>query len=756
MKLSDIDPNDIEVIEEAPKASGLRLSDLDDNDIEVVEESQGPGVLESLGRGSLEGGTFGFSGELAGLNKALTGEDVDLTTFVPGAAMAKATKNVGGKLYDVATTDKTLSDLLKELKSDYVSKRDEVDAANKLAAETNPIAYNVGDIGTSVGTGLMTGGAGLVGKGLSAAGLKLAAKEGGKELLEQGVKRGGLSALTTVGLGEGLLHGAGRSEADLTEGEVGEFAQDTLTGGLIGAAAPSVLQGTGWLGKKGLSLADDALSNAPIVDDLYTHLKGVYKEGGKRLDDSFKSAARKAVSTSTQRAKDISQKGAQQIQQYSDDLLKGQTQAADLLDSTGSKYREELKKSLDFHGENMSKKDVVIDELLRKNPKNLLREVPGGMKLGSFNFDPLDEVFEKAASSLDAPIPMLANIQKDLKSADYPTVVKKLKDINRLMSGNVTPNNFHQLQIIKDSIEETLQKELKSMSPEAFEVYMARMGDAKQYSQLAQARQKLSAQSWRDDGQLADAVKFIANPTETGGKPLLRSMQEADSVGLPSLRDTSQDLISSGKQVNKFNINPEKGKMFDDLIPENASDPRKIGPLTAQGQNERSGLQFTKVLGKPDEFDIKSKAAETINLLSEDNLGSVEMNRRKEFLDWMSKTYPTEYDKLLKEMSEESRMLNLFESGLEKNTFAGQDLTSKMRIVKKAADPLSYGMGRTAGRVNRSMQNISQMPVINKIAPGMNQASALRALTQPQLYKDVVKGFKESQQQGDADPNAVE
>lgn len=728
MKLSDIDPNDIEVIEEAPKAQGLRLSDLDDSDIEVVE-SQGPGIGESLGRGSIQGASFGMGDELAGLQKAITGQDLDLGTYLPPVAMGRAAKNIGGKLYDVATTDKTLSDLLKELKGTYVSKRDEVRADNKLAEETNPVAYNVGDIGTSVATGLMTGGAGLVGKGLSAAGLKLAAKEGGKELLEQGIKRGGLGALTTIGTAEGLLHGAGRSEADLTEGEVGEFATDTAIGGAIGAAAPSVLKGVGKVVKGTANLADDLTTKIPVVGDVYTHLKDVGREGVENMGLSFKQAANKALGKISQSADDIKAQGLVQEEKYAQDLAEAQVATnKGLYDSTDN-WKSTLQKGKELVGTEIDNQDTLIDQALRKYGSlndNISIRPDGTTRVSKFDFKDLAPEVEEVSKIIGKGNALNSTFNQ-MQDGSYSNVSYQMKQLNRIMEAS-DADEKHLLKGIKDKIQQRINQTMADLPEgEAKNLYKKRMDLNKDYSLLASLQEDMGAGFRDPTGKLQTKMSLAANPQSGGGDSLefMNQLRKGYQSGNQDLIQSTDDALAKAKQYNKFNIeNPVLGEM-------------------GLGQNEKQFQQFSEVFGKPKDFGVSSSFAKTVEELNDSARGIGQSSKRDNLVSWIKSTYGEKADDVIAGLQKDSKSFQTLKEGLDKNVRAGQDVSSIIRAVKKMADPIAYGAAQFGSTVSKKI-------------PTMNQANSLRTLTQPQLYKDVVKGFKESQQQGDVDPNDVE
>jgi hypothetical protein len=213
-------------------------SNKDWEDAPLEEEVEKPSLIESLLRGAASGGTLGFSDEITGAAESLF-------------------------------TDKP-----------YEQARDESRAAYEAAEEANPIAYNVGDVGAGIGTGLLTGGAGIVGR-IGTTGLK----QGAKELAKLGAK-------------EGAAYGLGQSEADLTEGDVSGAARDVAigagAGATLGAGLPMVAKGAGKVGGELLDLVKGTKIGSNFADsfDLSKRGEKFLGEQGKKLTvaDSEKAA----------------------------------------------------------------------------------------------------------------------------------------------------------------------------------------------------------------------------------------------------------------------------------------------------------------------------------------------------------------------------------------------------------------------------------------------------------------------------------
>jgi hypothetical protein len=126
----------------------------------------GPGYLESLGRGALQGGTLGFSDEIGGAIEAA--------------------------LEDLRGTHENIGKL-------YAKHRDESRAANAAAQQANPITYGAGQVAGGLAPALLTSGASL------------------PEQLAAGAAMGGLGALGEAdkldekalgNVGEGIVGGA--------------------------------------------------------------------------------------------------------------------------------------------------------------------------------------------------------------------------------------------------------------------------------------------------------------------------------------------------------------------------------------------------------------------------------------------------------------------------------------------------------------------------------------------------------------------
>lgn len=152
--------------------------------------------LESAGRGAAQSLTFGLADEMVGAYES------------PEGAL-KAMSGILGR--DVSDDPAVVA---------YVKARDKEREKNKEAHKQNPISYTSGEIAGGLGTLAIPGGA----------------------LAKAGKLRGLIAPATMAeSAAVGGLYGAGSSEAELPQGDVGGLAKDVGIGASIGAILPTAL-----------------------------------------------------------------------------------------------------------------------------------------------------------------------------------------------------------------------------------------------------------------------------------------------------------------------------------------------------------------------------------------------------------------------------------------------------------------------------------------------------------------------------------
>lgn len=172
----------------------------------IGRDLRAPGGVKAAGTGAVAGATLDFDDEAAGLISYL-----------------RATRR-GEKGDPFAKTPEMREDVPAGPAAsieDYRKGRDERRAVKHAAEQAHPDSYSAGEFVGGAATAPLLPGAGSA---------KTAARA-----LWQGAK---------TGAAVGALHGLGRSEADLTRGDVTGAAKDTLIGGATGAATGAATSAT--------------------------------------------------------------------------------------------------------------------------------------------------------------------------------------------------------------------------------------------------------------------------------------------------------------------------------------------------------------------------------------------------------------------------------------------------------------------------------------------------------------------------------
>jgi len=200
-----------------------------------------PSQLEAGVRGLAQGVSFGFADEASGaIGAAVTGLSDTVANFA------------SGKL--------EFGDFVGE----YQRQVEEARAADAAAQEAFPKTFTAGEIGGALASGVATGGAGLATKGLG--------------------------GVLKVGAGLGGLAAAGKSEADLTRGEIKEFAGDvgigTAIGAVTGLGGEALSKSLGAVGRRVLpQKAQDIAANVIKPKAIAADLRNAAKASTKKAFD---------------------------------------------------------------------------------------------------------------------------------------------------------------------------------------------------------------------------------------------------------------------------------------------------------------------------------------------------------------------------------------------------------------------------------------------------------------------------------------
>ena len=198
--MSKYDEVEFEDIDESPIYDEVEFEDAE---LDSPEISQ----TESASRGALQGATLGFGEEIAGGLGSIYDK---VMSYIPSTP-----QNVDAQLADQGFK----GDVDKSMLDRYKEQRDLVRDDNKSAEEANSGSYLAGEIAGGLAPAVLGGGAAAVAN-IGKEGIK----QGAKQVIKEGAKFGAADA-------------AGRSEAELLDGEVKEFGKDVAIGATIGAGA---------------------------------------------------------------------------------------------------------------------------------------------------------------------------------------------------------------------------------------------------------------------------------------------------------------------------------------------------------------------------------------------------------------------------------------------------------------------------------------------------------------------------------------
>jgi hypothetical protein len=239
-----------------------------DEGSETIEKEE-PGLLNTLAAKLSQGATLGFDDELAG--------------GLSAAGTALGVKNLGGKMKDVGLTEEGPTLDMDKILAAYRGTRDQTRQTQQEMQDARPITSTVANVAGGLATLPAMPAKMLAPLGAAAPGAALTTR----------MATGAANAIPTAAVAS-----AGLSNADLTQGEVGqagkEIAQGTALGAGIGGALPAVGAGLKATGN-GLSTFGGKLIPESVKDAYQAGKEGVniasqefYDSTTKRLQDLVK------------------------------------------------------------------------------------------------------------------------------------------------------------------------------------------------------------------------------------------------------------------------------------------------------------------------------------------------------------------------------------------------------------------------------------------------------------------------------------
>ncbi len=656
---------------------------------------------DSAGRGAVQGLSFGFGDEIKGFGKSA--------------------------IQSLLESLNVVRDDGKSFEEQYTEARDADRLANRLAEEANPGAYMTGDIGTSVALGLLSGGAGLAGA-VGKTGLKEALKAGGKKAL---------LANTAIGMTEGAAHGLGRSEADLTEGEVLEAAKDTGQGMLIGAAAPAALKLGGAITKGTAGFADDVVTSVPGLGKAYTHIKDVAKEGAENLGQSLDETFVKVRDKFSGLADDITGKRKLQDDAYAKLLAEGQDSAATGLKGSVKNLKNTVDTHLSAKGDEIGHQVQAIDDYVSSfgSVNNNVSLQNGDLVVGKFNFEHLVPDFDKAIGLLDgSDSKILAKVRDNIQNGNFSNVHENLKLLNGLV-GKFDGDPVQTFLIpLKDEVKKTLDTQLRSLPGEQGKVLYGKLQDLnKDYSLLKNLENvdqlALGANQGAADATLGTKASIMAEPGSLVKQDVKEALSNAYQTGSAPLIEAADDLTAKGAQHNKMVFHAEKGKMG-------------LGP------DEQLSKAGDELFGKlPTSGKFTSEFTNTIEELNKPHIGLSPNKQQQQTIDWIRQTYGDKADSFIEELKKYSQKHKTLSGALD-TAESADDVTQEMfRFLKKISGSMAYKGGQLKQKAANTLGAFGEATGANQLnvmTPGRTAAE----LSRPKHYKQTVEEFKNSQNQG--------
>lgn len=673
-------------------------------------ETQAPGQGEATLRGASQGLSMGFGDEIYG------GGSAAIQSLLESLKMAK--------------------DDGKSFSEKYTDERDEVRKNNAAAQEANPWTYGAADLAGSIAPMVVTGGSGLVGKGLTKAGLEFAAKEGGKVGLEKALAGGSLKALTALGFAEGAVQGLGRSDATDAKG----IATDVAIGTGLGVAAPIALKGAGSAIKGTGRLADTALTK---LDDAvggmtgYGHLKDVASEGYQNVGQKLKDVAIAARDKLGLSADELKNQRIVQDSQYKADLAAAQEAVGNKVKGSVQNLKDITKQHIGAKSQEIGLNNQALNDAIKQNIEPTgLGMVGDELKGTRLNFNDVADQFRGTKEYLEGKdIKILDKIENDINKGDYFTFDERLKDLKALISSNEGQPAERHLLNLKDQLEQSMDQQVKSLPESVQNLFGQKKSLDKDYGLLKSVQNptsgNLGATNNVEDAILGLKASSRAEPGNLFGLDTKEAMSKAYQTGSPQMTEAADQLVDAGAQHNKFVMHPEKGQMFTS----------EMGPQTVAGQNEMLSKQGEDVFGLAKDNGFTSSFVNTVSDINipQENIGPA--SKQNELIDWIKTTYGNKADDMISQLKEESKKYNLLKANLSAKDDFSSTTHGVLRFLKKIADPLSFGAGQTTSKFSQGLNKAAEK--------GLNPSIGTRAIAP--VIKPVstfVEQFKRSQTQG--------
>lgn len=721
--MSDFDEKDIiETTSADFDPADVVSSDFDEADVieSTPKKKAKPSISEAALKGVQQGVTWGTGDEIVGGIES--GLDLAQSFLAKLGIMDPSPTDVNKKL----ASEGVKGDVgPKSTVEAYRAARDVNRKENKEAMDAHPVAYTAGGVAGGALTIPFTPGAIAAPFGQAAAGAGVLTK----------AALAARNAIPAAALGSAAL-----SDADLTKGEVGKFAADTVEGTAIGTvAAPALVIGAAGVGKVGDAAKFVGGKLVPERAKL-AYQRGL--EGVKTYtDDFYTKTTNENNALSNEVSLPIVNKGKVQLNAYNDNISELEKQIAALELQQKNAIELGLKKQSAQNAVDVEQVNKQVIETAKETQKHL-----GNVKktLGSA-FDQID----KDASSTGV-IPDTKEIidqfqdnlwhNANLPDSDVNAIMKRIlpsvgqKDLNsfqamkRTLAGYFENSNPGIRKAAKQAYSQLKAKYADDLQAAGYDELSARMADTnRKWGALAELQENFvdninPNRITKEIEVSPDTINAITNFGEQNPKQIAKSdfmtnlIKVADPENSQSLigkiAGTADDVVAAKNPVTDVEILPDpRIAKFQELLKAagSAKDPLTGKPVNPSKVGDMVGLSSDPSTLKPQLLRLLPK----YGMKTGDDVGEQSLNSMLSFLE---KEMGPEYVNKLKPRLQENA----------KNVFLrdGKEIDDSIRpstlgLLSKAASGGASDVANFAGLTKRAVTGAVKTPasavVPNKI-----------------------------------------
>lgn len=654
--------NNLPSFDETEEVSSTSLPSFEETEEIVAKPTKQYSVEDTAKAYGIQGASLGSSDEIDAATKALS-KDSPLPDFLKDWKGLNAIAGGAKKLYDVATTDKTLEDLGAEVRDDYVKYRDKERSDLQAMEEQNPKTAMAANVLGNIAT---TGGIGLV---------------------------GGAGAKYATGFIPGAIQSAGESTAD----NMLDVAKDTLEGGNRAGALNVVIPGAGNAIKNGFSKVVGKVDESlPTIGKIFSGVdqeateKYLAKKGNlparstKEIADELTGAYNSSVNDVSNLSEELSSKrynNSTELPLARDAQSFAQKKFTEELGSTSAQsLRSGITKGIsDLKGQ-VSKSSAMGRQILDNTPGQMdISSLKKGLSSDLKSFFVKNKLIGNAAKNDFKELNSLVEDLSGLKKVSYPQARQILDRIREnAQYGQVNGEFSDKLNAILTKRAKELDGMLKSQVP-AYQKHMASLSE--------------------DTGLLSNLSDNFGDDSQIISKLSSLDKEKGIQLYVPMLKQLAQKTGQNYDDVlNEFILNkgikasPTKLQKLIDELPESQ----------ALRRLEQESQQLKDPNGILGQLKSRKEDQTLFNRLKPENVEKTIETGSKPYFDQVGQ-------KLGKDIStevENRNVLNAFDNPAPRSIARTTSMTGTGAVIGGTlAGPVGAGIGATTGFL---MDNNSQ------------------------------------------------